>query len=167
MLAGVVVPVAGCSRGGNSELRVPDGTPIVLVSIDTLRSDHLPAYGYAGVETPAIDRLRRDGILFEHAYTQVPLTLPAHVSMLTGLLPPDHGVRDNLGYSFDSATSPLLQQILKGAGYSTGAAVSAFVLRRATGIGAGFDFYQDDFEARLRLLEFRPSSDRVLRLSKR
>lgn len=76
---------------------MPEGTPIILISVDTLRSDHLPANGYEGIETPAIDALRRDGILFERAYTHVPLTLPAHTSLLTGLLPPDHGVRDNLG----------------------------------------------------------------------
>jgi tetratricopeptide (TPR) repeat protein len=105
----------------------------------------LPAYGYDGVEAPAIDRLRRDGILFERAYTNVPLTLPAHVSLLTGLLPPDHGVRDNLGYTVDAAT-PLLQRSLKEAGYATGAAVSAFVLRGSTGIASGFDLYQDDVE---------------------
>jgi arylsulfatase A-like enzyme/Flp pilus assembly protein TadD len=125
---------------------VPDGTPIILVSVDTLRSDRLPAYGYGGVETPAIDRLRRDGILFERAYTHVPLTLPAHVSLLTGLLPPSHGVRDNLGYTVDAATRPMLQHTLKEAGYATGAGVSAYVLRRATGIDAGFDFYEDDIE---------------------
>jgi len=125
---------------------VPDGTPIVLISVDTLRSDRLPAYGYGGVETPAIDGLRRDGILFERAYTHVPLTLPAHTSLLSGLLPPTHGVRDNLGYTVDATAAPLLQQTLKEAGYATGAGVSAFVLRRATGIGVGFDLYQDDIE---------------------
>jgi arylsulfatase A-like enzyme/Tfp pilus assembly protein PilF len=136
----------GCSRGGGPELRVPDGTPIVLISVDTLRSDRLPAYGYGGVETPAIDQLRRDGVLFERAYTNVPLTLPAHTSLLTGLLPPDHGVRDNLGYTVDAAKTPLLQQALKEAGYDTGAAVSAYALRRTTKIGTGFDLYDDDME---------------------
>jgi tetratricopeptide (TPR) repeat protein len=138
----------GCSRGGDSQFRVPDGTPIILISVDTLRSDRLPAYGYGGVETPAIDRLRRDGILFERAYTHVPLTLPSHVSLLTGLLPPTHGVRDNLGYTVNTAKGPLLQQTLKAAGYTTGAGVSAFVLRRATGLDAGFDFYEDGIELR-------------------
>ena len=145
-LAAVVLWSIGCSRGGDAELRVPDGTPIVLISVDTLRSDRLPAYGYDGVDTPAIYRLRGDGILFERAYTHVPLTLPAHTSLLTGRLPPDHGVRDNLGYTVDPARTRLLQQILKEAGYATGAAVSAFVLRRATGIGAGFDLYEDNIE---------------------
>ena len=142
----VVMSCIGCSRGGQSVIRVPDGTPIVLISVDTLRSDHLPAYGYGGVETPSIDRLCRDGILFERAYTHIPLTLPSHVSLLTGLLPPTHGVRDNLGYTVDSATALLLQQTLKESGYATGAGVSAYVLRRATGISAGFDFFEDDIE---------------------
>jgi arylsulfatase A-like enzyme/Tfp pilus assembly protein PilF len=130
------------------EYRAPDGTPIVLISIDTLRSDHLPTYGYDGVETPAIDAFRRDGILFERAYTHVPLTLPAHTSLLTGLLPPTHGVRDNLGYSIDPEGAPLIQQTLREAGYATGAGVSAFVLRRATGLDAGFDFYEDGIDLR-------------------
>jgi arylsulfatase A-like enzyme/Tfp pilus assembly protein PilF len=139
----VVLWSVGCSRGNGPELRVPDGTPIILISVDTLRSDRLPAYGYNGVETPAIDALRRDGVLFERAYTHVPLTLPAHISLLTGLLPPAHGVRDNLGYTVNAATAPLLQQTLREAGYATGAGVSAFVLRRATGIASGFEFYED------------------------
>jgi arylsulfatase A-like enzyme/predicted Zn-dependent protease len=142
----VVMSCIGCSLGEPSVIRVPDGTPIVLISVDTLRSDRLPAYGYGGVETPAIDRFRRDGVLFERAYTHVPLTLPAHTSLLTGLLPPTHGVRDNLGYTVDAATTPLLQQTLKKVGYATGAGVSAAVLRRSTGIGAGFDFFDDDIE---------------------
>jgi arylsulfatase A-like enzyme/Flp pilus assembly protein TadD len=145
-LAVIVLSSVGCGRGGEGELRVADATPIILISVDTLRSDRLPAYGYEGVETPAIDALRRDGILFERAYTHVPLTLPAHTSLLTGLLPPNHGVRDNLGYTVDSASAPLLQQTLKEAGYATGAGVSALVLRRSTGIAAGFDFFQDDIE---------------------
>jgi arylsulfatase A-like enzyme/Tfp pilus assembly protein PilF len=117
-----------------------------LISVDTLRSDRLPAYGYQGVQTPAIDALRGDGILFERAYTHVPLTLPAHVSLLTGALPSTHGVRDNLGYSVDAAKAPLLQQGLKAAGYATGAGVSAFVLRRATGFDVGFEFYDDGID---------------------
>jgi arylsulfatase A-like enzyme/predicted Zn-dependent protease len=119
---------------------------VVLISVDTLRSDRLPAYGYDGVETPAIDVLRSDGVLFHRAYTHVPLTLPAHASLLTGLLPPEHGVRDNLGYAVDPAT-PMLQQRLGAAGYATGAGVSAFVMRRETGIAAGFEFYDDDVGA--------------------
>ncbi len=102
----------GCGSRGSGPPEFP-GAPVILVSIDTLRADHLPAYGYAGVETPSIDALRRDSILFENAYSQVPLTLPSHLSMLTGLLPAEHGVRTNLGYRFDGAAHPTLARILR------------------------------------------------------
>ena len=117
--------------------------PVVLISIDTLRSDHLPAYGYTGVDTPAIDGLARDGILFARAFSEVPLTLPSHVSILSGKIPPEHGVRDNLGFTVDPQRAPLLQQRLKARGYATGAAVSTRVLAAKTGIAAGFDFYDE------------------------
>jgi choline-sulfatase len=96
-----------------------------------------------GSDTPAIDGLRRDGVLFERAYTPAPLTLPAHVSILTGLLPPEHGARDNIGYPVQPDLHPMVQQRLSDAGYATGAAVSAWVLRAATGIATGFDHYDD------------------------
>jgi arylsulfatase A-like enzyme/Tfp pilus assembly protein PilF len=118
-------------------------TPVILISIDTLRSDHLPAYGYNGVQTPNIDALRADSILYSKAYSHVPLTLPSHASVLTGMLPADHGVRDNVGYRLSTAV-PTLQELLGKNGYATGAAVSAFVLRRETGIARGFDFFDDD-----------------------
>ncbi|HVS03760.1 MAG TPA: sulfatase-like hydrolase/transferase, partial [Thermoanaerobaculia bacterium] len=87
----------GCRRGAEPAAALgpfPDA-PVVLISIDTLRADHLPAYGYDRVATPAIDALRRDAVLFSRAWANYPLTLPSHVSMLTGLLPTEHGVRDN------------------------------------------------------------------------
>jgi len=134
---------AGCRRGG--EAGGPVGTfpraPVVLISIDTLRSDHLPAYGYRQVETPALDAFRKDAILFERAYSHTPLTLPSHLSMLTGRLPTEHGVRDNVGYKYDGGRLPNLPAVLRGAGYATGAAVSAYVLRPDTGMSHGFDVY--------------------------
>jgi arylsulfatase A-like enzyme/Tfp pilus assembly protein PilF len=136
-----LLPVAAC--GPAPGRRVPPDTPIVLISIDTLRSDRLPAYGYDAVETPAIDALSRDGVLFERAYSHVPLTLPAHASLLTGLLPGENGVRDNVGYTLDSASLPLLQRTLRENGYATGAAVSSYVMRAETGIASGFDVYDD------------------------
>src|SRR5207247_4227924 len=122
------------------------GAPVILISIDTLRADHLPAYGYAKVETPSIDALQRDSILFENAYSHCPLTLPSHVSMLTGLLPTEHGVRSNLGYRFDGVAHPTLARILRTHGYATGAAVSAYVLRGATGINDSLDFFDDSVD---------------------
>ena len=117
-------------------------TPVILISIDTLRSDHLPAYGYKKVATPNIDALRADSILYERAYSHVPLTLPSHVTILTGLLPADSGVRDNIGNRL-AESIPVLPELLKKNGYATGAAVSAFVLRRETGVARGFDFFED------------------------
>ena len=115
---------------------------VVIVSIDTLRSDRLPAYGYDGVETPAIDRLAGEGVLFEHAYTHVNVTLPSHASLFTGLLPFEHGLRDNAGYRLDAA-APTLAETLRRNGYATGGFVSSYVLRGETGIGRGFDVYDD------------------------
>ncbi|HEX7252580.1 MAG TPA: sulfatase-like hydrolase/transferase, partial [Thermoanaerobaculia bacterium] len=118
-------------------------SPIILISIDTLRSDHLPPYGYQGVETPAIGRLARDGIVFDDVWSQCPLTLPSHVTIFTGLLPTAHGVRNNIGYRLDPESHPTLSRLLKAKGYATGASVSAWVLRGATGLNDGFDFYED------------------------
>jgi arylsulfatase A-like enzyme/Tfp pilus assembly protein PilF len=125
------------------------GVPVFIISIDTLRPDHLPAYGYKGVQTPAIDRLRSDGVLFRYAFSHCPQTLPAHASLLTGQLPPTHGVRDNIGYTLQS--SETLASILRSRGYATGAAISSYVLRRASGVSAGFGFFDDtlDYEAQL------------------
>lgn len=138
--------LAACGRGTPAPA-AGSRPPIVLVCIDTLRADRLPAYGYTKVETPALDALARDSVLFENAYTHVPLTLPAHASLFTGLLPPEHGVRDNLGYKLDAKKHRTVASLLREAGYATGAAVSAWVIRGATGLGDGFDFYEDSIEA--------------------
>src|SRR5215831_878019 len=116
--------------------------PVVLISVDTLRSDHLPAYGYRGVATPAVDALRRDSILFARAYSHAPLTLPSHATLFTGLAPPQNGVRDNYGFPLADGI-PTLAQWLAQAGYATGASISSSVLEKSTGIGRGFGFYDD------------------------
>jgi tetratricopeptide (TPR) repeat protein len=131
-----VLFVAACSRPA-------ERPPIILISIDTLRADHLPAYGYRAIATPNIDALARDGVVFRNAWSHCPLTLPSHLSILTGLLPPEHGVRDNAGYHFDGTRHATLASLLRARGYATGAAVSTYVLRAATGISAGFDDYDD------------------------
>jgi choline-sulfatase len=118
----------------------PLSGPIVVISIDTLRADHLPAYGYKKVKTPAIDALAADGVVFERAYSHAPQTLPAHTSLLSGRLPFEHGVRDNIGFTIKD-NERLLPQLLRDRGYSTAGIVSAFVLRSDTGIGRGFDFF--------------------------
>jgi arylsulfatase A-like enzyme/Tfp pilus assembly protein PilF len=138
----VVLAFAAC---GERVPRPSNETPVFLISIDTLRSDRLPAYGYRGVATPAIDRLRADGILYERAYSHCPLTLPSHATVLTGRLPADTGVRDNVGYQL-SASVPTLAEVLGKNGYRTGGAVSSFVLRKNTRIDRGFSFWDDQVE---------------------
>lgn len=145
-VATTLLLIAGSSVScGGTGARPSNNTPVILISIDTLRSDRLPAYGYDKVRTPNIDALRADSILYSQAYSHCPLTLPSHASMLTGLLPADSGIRDNIGFTLD-AKIPHLAELLKKNGYATGAAVSAFVLRKETGIGRGFDFYDDEVE---------------------
>lgn len=143
----LLLALAACGPQAGDKPGIPEGTPVVVISIDTLRADHLPAYGYKGVETPAIDALRADGVLFEKAYTPTPLTFPAHSSLLTGLLPAVHGIRDNVGYNLDPKL-PFLPKILQGKGYATGGAVSAYVLQGKSGLDNGFDFYEDSVEFR-------------------
>lgn len=152
LLALLLLVAANCSGGSEDgvDLRVPEGTPVVLISIDTLRSDRLPAYGYEAGDTPALDALAERGIVFERAYSHSPTTLPSHASILSGLLPPDHGVRDNLGYRFDGERLATLPGLLRDAGYRTGGFVSAYVLRSAVGLDAGFDVYDDAIEFRNR-----------------
>ncbi len=144
----LLVPIAGVFGWKLIGARGPAGrrSPIILISIDTLRADRLPAYGYGKIRTPAIDELARNGTVFDNCYTHVPLTLPAHTSILTGLLPGVHGVRDNLGFKVANGARTLAGE-LKKAGYSTGAAVSAYVLHSSTGISQGFDWYDDQFKA--------------------
>lgn len=115
--------------------------PIILISIDTLRSDRLPAYGYRGIATPHLDAFRRDAVLFERAYSHTPLTLPSHATILTGALPSVHGAHDNVGFRMKNI--PTLPAQLKTRGYATAGAISAYVLRGATGMSEGFDAYDD------------------------
>ena len=144
-IALALAALAGCNRSGDAARDTPlfRGAPVILISIDTLRADHLPAYGYEGVRTPHIDALRADGILFRNAYAHVPLTLPSHASLMTGTLPAENGVRDNLGYRLAPRDGATLPQALRANGYATGAAVSAYVLRGETGMRALFDSYDD------------------------
>jgi arylsulfatase A-like enzyme/Tfp pilus assembly protein PilF len=135
---------AGCRKHPVPSLSFPDA-PVVIVSIDTLRSDHLPMYGYGRVETPHMASFRKDAILFEKAYSHVPLTLPSHASLFTGQLPAVHGLRDNLGYHL-SPDVPTLAEVLRKKGYATGGAVSCIVLSGESGIGRGFDFWEDSVE---------------------
>ena len=121
--------------------RMASRPSVLLVSIDTLRADHVGAYGATDVETPRLDALARSGALFEQAFAPVPLTLPSHATLLTGLEPPSHGVRHNAIYRLGE--SETLAQRLADAGYRTGAFVGSFVLAAGTGLSQGFGRYDD------------------------
>ena len=118
---------------------------VVLVTLDTTRADHLGCYGYPQATTPNLDALARHGVVFAHASSVAPLTLPAHSSILTGMQPTFHGVRVNgstaLGQSQDT-----LAEVLSAKGYQTGAFVGAFVLDGRWGLNQGFDHYDDRFD---------------------
>jgi arylsulfatase A-like enzyme len=115
---------------------------VVLVSVDTLRPDRLGCYGGTAVETPAIDSLSKAGVLFQNAFTPVPLTLPAHWTILTGVEPWRHGVVDN-GLTLSAPPAATLAERFSAAGYDTAAFVSAFVLHRTFGLDRGFARYDD------------------------
>ncbi len=148
---------AGCSRAGG--VKSP-GAPVILISIDTVRSDHLPAYGYRGIETPAVDAFARDAVLYERAFSHYPLTFPSHASILTGLLPPQHGVRDNKGYVLGDDQTTLAER-LRAAGYRTAGIVSSMVLGRQTGIGQGFEEFDDQMETGTRKFPQRRGADSI------
>lgn len=124
----------------------PVSGPVILISVDALRADHLPAYGYRGVLTPALDTLVADGVVFERAFSHSPQTLPSHASLLSGRLPFETGVRDNAGFVIKDQER-LLAEMLADRGYATGGIVSSFVLRRETGIAQGFSFFDGDLPA--------------------
>jgi arylsulfatase A-like enzyme/Flp pilus assembly protein TadD len=138
-LVGLLLAVAGCRRAPVSAR----GDNLVLVTIDTLRADHVGCYGAASAVTPNLDRLAREGVRFAAADSPVPLTLPAHASILTGQLPPHHGLRINGTGRLPEGAATLATR-LKAAGYRTGAFVAAFVLDRRFGLGQGFDRYDDE-----------------------
>lgn len=121
----------------------PKGPNVLLVTLDTTRWDALTPYG--GIEglTPNLSRLANEGMRFDHAYTVTPLTIPAHSSLHTGLLPPQHGVRDN-GDLFLSASLDTLAERFSAAGYATAASVGAEVTSAHWGFGQGFEAYFDD-----------------------
>jgi arylsulfatase A-like enzyme/tetratricopeptide (TPR) repeat protein len=116
---------------------------VILVTFDTTRADRLGIYGYRHGLTRAFDDFARRGVVFERAYAPAPVTLPSHATMLTGLSPPEHGLRVN-GIGRLPGQIPLLPEILKKNGYDTGAFIAAVVLDSQFGLDRGFDIYDDD-----------------------
>src|SRR5260370_39237268 len=139
LAAGIaVLLLAGCGSPENK----PNNANAILITVDTLRADRLDCYGYRKIQTPAIDRLARDGVLFQQDIAQVPLTLPSHCSLLTGLAPAATGVRDQAGFKLREGT-PAIAGLIKATGLQTAAFVASSVLNAETGLNRGFDLYSD------------------------
>jgi choline-sulfatase len=148
----VMALTAGCVAFGQAAVAKPaqldplKRTNVILITIDTLRADHVGCYGAQTVKTPTLDALAHDGVVFERAISQVPLTWPSHAVILTGTYPFQNGVQDFTGQPLAQQFRTVTQAFQK-AGYATGAVVSAFVLDRSWGLARGFDFYDDAFSA--------------------
>ncbi|HKQ61051.1 MAG TPA: sulfatase-like hydrolase/transferase [Candidatus Polarisedimenticolaceae bacterium] len=143
LVAGLLAAASlACSGRPATEdaLRPPS---VLLVTIDTLRADHVGCYGDAAAQTPQLDRLAAEGVRFDEARSHVPLTAPSHATILTGVLPPRHGVRDNGPFRLRPDT-PTLAEAFRRAGYRTAAVVASVVLDRATGLDRGFESYDDN-----------------------
>lgn len=124
----------------------PQGARVLLITLDTTRADRIGCYGYDKAQTPAIDEIASAGVRFENAFTQVPLTLPSHATLMTGTYPAVNGVRVN-GAAALGSEIPTLAEQFKKRGYRTGAFVSAFVMIKFFGLDRGFDVYDDHLGA--------------------
>ncbi len=154
----VLVILSAAASSAPTKTPPPD---IFLITIDTLRADHVHCYGYTNVATPALDALAKDGVRFTQAFTPSPITNTSHASILTGLLPGSHGVMD-FGVPL-SASHPTVAELLKGRDYRTAAFIGAVILDSkslAPGFDRGFDFY-DNFP------EHAPTKSRWGRLERR
>jgi choline-sulfatase len=136
-----------CASAGPSQSdsdRLPGRTPVLLITIDTLRADHLGCYGYGRVRTPAMDALAVQGVRFENALAQVPITLPSHTAILTGTYPMYNEEHDFTSPSLPASVG-LLAEAFQRHGYDTAAFVSSFVLNSSWGLNRGFQTYDDHF----------------------
>jgi arylsulfatase A-like enzyme/Tfp pilus assembly protein PilF len=142
----VFVLVASLLMRMPASLAAPNPQPnVVVITIDTLRADHLGCYGYKQIRTPNIDALAADGLRFERAYTPVPVTLPSHTVIFTGTYPMFSGMHDFAANKL-SPTQPTLASVLQQQGYTTGAVIGSAVLDSRFGLNQGFDFYYDHFD---------------------
>ena len=146
-LVAVAVVTAACGGAATPPPAAAPSGPrhFVLVTIDTLRADRLGVYGATSVPTPHLDRIATEGVHAADASAHVPITRPAHASLLTGRLPSEHGLRDNISLPL-AASVPTLAEVLRAKGYTTAAFVSSFVLSKQSGLDRGFAHYDDTFE---------------------
>ena len=144
-LAALALLTTSCTSPEPERAAPPTARHLVLVTIDTLRADRLGSYGNLGLPTPNLDRLAAEGTMAPDAMVHVPLTRPSHFSLFSGLLPSQHGIRDNVAPGRGPET-PLLAEVLQTAGFRTAAFVSSIVLASHTGLDRGFDTYSDKIE---------------------
>ncbi|HET6180077.1 MAG TPA: sulfatase-like hydrolase/transferase [Candidatus Sulfotelmatobacter sp.] len=137
--------IAGLVLVSGLQAAVKPQPNVVVITIDTLRADHLGCYGYKQIHTPNIDALAAQSVRFERAYTPVPVTLPAHTAIFTGTYPTLSGMHDFSGNKL-SDKQATLAYVLKQQGYATGAVVGSAVLDSRFGLNRGFDFYYDHFD---------------------
>jgi arylsulfatase A-like enzyme len=147
LLAAGGIAALGCNRVDLAASPDSGRPSVLLVTIDTLRADHVGVYGAVQAETPRLDALAAAGTRFENAIASTPLTLPSHASLLTGLDPPRHGVRHNGVYRLDGEIETLAERF-RAAGYTTGAVTGAVVLARRYGLDQGFQSYDDGTSSR-------------------
>src|SRR5882672_673941 len=140
-----VVWIVGLAFAPLSMAAVKPQPNVVVITIDTLRADHVGCYGYKQIQTPNIDALAADGARFERAYTAVPVTLPSHTVMFTGTYPMLSGMHDFAANKLNP-TQPTLASVLKEHGYATAAVIGSAVLDSRFGLNRGFDFYYDHFD---------------------
>jgi arylsulfatase A-like enzyme/Tfp pilus assembly protein PilF len=145
LLAGLAC-AAQTVRARTAPAKIQSRPNVILITIDTLRADHVGCYGAQDVKTPTLDALAADGVAFERAFSQVPLTWPSHTVILTGTYPFQNGVQDFTGPPL-APQFRSVAQAFKHAGYATGAVISAFALDRSFGLARGFDAYDDAFAA--------------------
>jgi arylsulfatase A-like enzyme/Flp pilus assembly protein TadD len=144
LLAVLAVSAPAAARPERAAEKPPAPAAVVLLTLDTTRADYLGCYG--GAATPALDGLAARGVLWLDALTPSPLTLPAHASLLTGLEPPEHGLRDN-GVAVLGVSVPTVATVLADRGWDTAAFVASRVLDRRFGLDRGFDVYDDRMAA--------------------
>ena len=137
--------IASLLSSGGLAGQVKHAPNVVVITIDTLRADHLRCYGYKQIRTPNIDALAADSVRFERAYTPVPVTLPAHTAIFTGTYPTLNGMHDFSGNKLNPK-QPTLATVLRQQGYTTGAVIGSAVLDSRFGLNQGFDFYYDHFD---------------------
>jgi arylsulfatase A-like enzyme/Flp pilus assembly protein TadD len=131
---------------GTADNARAEGMNLLVITLDTMRADRIGAYGYEKADTPHLDDLAKNGVIFTDCYSPVPLTLPAHCSLFTGRYPLGHRVRDN-GTFLLSGTEITLAEMMKNEGYDTYAVIASFVLMAKFGLKQGFSVYDDSLQA--------------------